>query len=383
MFPGMKKRMRRELEEARRVVVKLGTFVLTSADGELQASRLEDLVSQCAWLVKEEGKKVILVSSGAVGLGASALGREKVSRLTDKQAAAAVGQSLLMREYQLQFSRHQLVTGQILVTADDFAERRRYLSLRDTFERLLSWGVVPIVNENDPVSTMELKEDERTHSFGDNDLLSALVASKLGADLLLILTNVEGLFDSNPERNPGAQLIEKLEDFESLDRLNLKGQSAYGRGGVTSKIEAARLASLGGVNTIISSGIRPSAILECPGTLVPSRIRLPDRKRWIGLSSGFGGVLEINAGAAEALLRRNASLLPSGITGVRGSFRANEVVSIETAEGREIGRGIVWLSSDQVSRIQGRHSSEIPEQIGDVGHDEVIHRDHLVMFGEA
>ena len=375
--------MRKELEEARRVVIKLGTYVLTSPDGGIAASRLGDLVSQCAWLVKEAGKKVIVVSSGAVGLGRDALGRGRLANLTDKQACAAVGQSLLMREYQREFSRHGLTTGQILVTADDFADRSRYLSLRDTFDRLLLWDVVPVVNENDPVSTMELREDERTHSFGDNDLLSALVASKLGADLLLILTNVDGVFDSNPDRNPDARLIERLDDFEALRALNLKGQSAYGRGGVTSKIEAARLASFGGVNTVIASGLRPSAILECAGTLVPSRVRPPGRKRWIGLSSGCGGVIEVNRGAAEALIRKNASLLPSGVTAVRGSFSANEVVSIETEHGREIGRGIAWFSSEEIARIQGCHTREIAARLGAAEHHEVIHRDYLVIFGET
>ena len=374
--------MRKELEDARRVVIKLGTYILTSPDGGLASARLDDLVAQCGWLVNEAGKKVILVSSGAVGLGRSALELERLTSLADKQVCAAVGQSLLMNRYQRQFSRHGLTTGQLLVTADDFADRRRYLSLRDTFERLLSLDVVPIVNENDSVSTLELKEDERTHSFGDNDLLSALVASKLQADVLLILTNVEGVFDSNPDKNPDARLIDRLDDFDALQKLNLKGQSAYGRGGVTSKIEAARLASYSGVNTIIASGLGPSAILECVGTLVPSRVRLPERKRWIGLSSGFGGVIEVNPGAADALTQENASLLPSGIIAVRGSFSANEVVSIETQQGREIGRGIVGFSSEDVARIQGCHSREIASRLGEEGPSEVIHRDHLVIFGE-
>jgi len=374
--------MRQELEEARRVVVKLGTWVLTAEDGGIASSRLEDLVSQSASLVRQ-GKKVIVVSSGAVGLGRNAMKRPHLTGLTDKQACAAVGQSLLMKEYQREFEVHGLVAGQILVTSDDFADRRRYLSLRDTFERLLSWGVVPVVNENDPVSTMELKEDERTHSFGDNDLLSAIVASKLGADLLLILTNVAGVFDSNPEKNPEAHLIEQLDDFGKIRQLKLDGQSAYGRGGVNSKIEAARLASYGGVNTIITSGLVPNAILECRGTLVPSRQRLPDRKRWIGLSSGYGGVIEVNRGAAEALAGGRASLLPSGVTGVRGTFRANEVVSIETEDGREIGRGIASFSSGEISRIQGCHSREITVRLGGEGPEEVIHRDHLVIFSEA
>jgi glutamate 5-kinase len=375
--------MRKELEQARRVVIKLGTYVLTSPEGGLASSRLEDLVAQCAWLANEAGKKVILVSSGAVGLGKGALEMDRLVSLADKQACAAVGQSLLMNEYQRQFSRHGMTTGQLLVTADDFADRRRYLSLRDTFERLLALDVVPIVNENDSVSTFELKEDERTHSFGDNDLLSALVASKLEADVLLILTNVEGVFDSNPDKNPDARLIDRLDDFEQLRRLNLKGQSAYGRGGVTSKVEAARLASYGGVNTIVASGLKPAAILECTGTLVPSRVRLSERKRWIGLSSGFGGVIEVNPGAADALTQQNASLLPSGIVAVRGSFSANEVVSIETEQGREIGRGIVGFSSEDVARIQGCHTRDIAERLGEGGPEEVIHRDHLVIFSEA
>jgi glutamate 5-kinase len=152
---------------------------------------------------------------------------------------------------------------------------------------------------------------------------------------------------------------------------------------VTSKIEAARLASLSGVDTIIASGMVPGAILEARGTLVPSRVRLSDRKRWIGLSSGFGGILEINRGAADALMTQNASLLPAGVTAVRGSFRANEVVSIETEQGREIGRGIVWFSSEEIARIRGRHSSEIASELGQNGPEEVIHRNHLVIFGEA
>jgi glutamate 5-kinase len=374
--------MRQELEVASRIVVKIGTYVLTgSSDGGLATSRLGDLVSQCGRLVNDHGKKVILVSSGAVGLGRSVLALDKLASLSDKQACAAVGQSLLMNEYQRRFRDHGLTTGQLLVTADDFAERRRYLSLRDTFERLLSLNVVPIVNENDSVSTAELVEDERTHSFGDNDLLSALVASKLGADVLLILTNVEGIFDSNPDKNPDARLIETLDDFDALGRLGLRGQSAYGRGGVASKVEAARLASYGGVSTIIASGLAPSAILECSGTLVPSRVRLPDRKRWIGLSSGFGGVIEVNPGAAHALTRQNASLLPSGIIAVRGSFTANEVVSIETEHGKEIGRGISAFSSDDIAQIQGCHTREIAGRLGEVRPAEVIHRDHLVIFG--
>lgn len=374
--------MRKEMQHAQRVVIKLGTRLLTKEDGAVAVPRLGKLVSQCAHLVQEEGKKIILVSSGAVGLGRISLGIEKLSDVSAKQACAAVGQGLLMQRYQRSFARHDLMTAQLLVTADDFSDRRRYLNLRDTFERLLSYNVIPIVNENDSVSTMELQEDSRTHSFGDNDLLSALVASKLGADLLLILTDVDGIYDSNPKINPDAKPIGELDDFDSLKKLELKGQSAYGRGGVTSKIEAARLASLCGVSTVIASGLKKDAILECAGTLVRPKLRLKGRQRWIGLSSGFGGVVQVNPGAVEALIKKKASLLPSGVTGVRGRFRANEVVSVETEQGREIGRGIVYFSSRQIAKIQGCHSREISEKLGATDHQEIIHRDHLVIFGE-
>ena len=375
--------MRKEMKEAERVVVKLGTHLLTKEDGSVASLRLGNLVSQCAQLVQQEGKKVILVSSGAVGLGRSALGIDKLSDLSAKQACAAVGQGLLMYEYQEQFARHGLMTAQLLVTADDFSDRRRYLNLRETFERLLSYDVIPIVNENDSVSTMELREDERTRSFGDNDLLSALVASKLGADLLLILTNVDGVYDANPNKNPEAKRIEQVEDADALRKFPLKGQSVYGRGGMTSKIEAARLASLGGVNTVIASGFKENAILDCAGTLVMSRLKLKDRQKWIGLSSGFGGVVQVNSGAAAALIERQASLLPSGVVGVRGSFGANEVVSVETEHGSEIGRGIVYFSAEEIVQIQGCHSREISEKLGSTDRQEVIHRDHLVIFGES
>lgn len=375
--------MREQIANAERILIKLGTKVLTNQDGRIATDRLSSLVAQCARLVKKEGKQLILVSSGAVGMGRSALGMAKVKDLPAKQACAAVGQILLMKEYQGLFAEHDLMTGQILVTADDFSHRQRYLNLHDTFEYLLSCGVIPVANENDTVSTMELQEDSRTHSFGDNDLLSALIASKLGVDLLLILTDVDGIYDDNPKKDPDAQVIEEIDDFDKITKLGLRGQSVYGRGGVSSKIEAVRLASLGGVSTVIASGFKQDAILNCKGTFVGPRLKLGDRKRWIGFSSGFEGVLVINSGAAEALIEKKASLLPTGILSVRGSFSAEEVVRVETEDGRELGRGITYFSSDQIAQIRGLHSSEISKKLGSASHEEVIHRDHLVVFGEA
>ena len=375
-------RVRRELEVAQKVVIKLGTHILTRDDGSIATARLRSLVRQCAQLAAS-GKSIVLVSSGAVGLGRSTLGIQDVRETMTKQACAAVGQSLLMREYQRLFARHNLVTAQLLVTANDFSDRQRYLTLRGTFEKLLSYDVVPVVNENDSVSTMEIKEDTQTHSFGDNDLLSALVASKLGADFLLILTNVDGVYDSNPHENPDAARIESLDDFAWVKRLGMKGQSSYGRGGMISKIEAARLASYSGVHTVIASGLRRNAILNSGGTLVASRLKLSDRKRWIGLSSGYRGVVRVNSGAAQALTGTNASLLPSGVIEVQGTFEANDVISVETSEGHEIGRGISYFSSDEVRRIQGCHSREISARLGGTSRQEVIHRDHLVIFVEG
>ena len=374
--------MRPELEQAQKVVIKFGTYILTQDDGTMASARLRSLVGQCARLV-EGGKSIVLVSSGAVGLGRSALGLKDVHDTTAKQVCASVGQSLLMKEYHRLFARHGLTTAQLLVTAREFSDRQRYLNLREIFEQLMSHNVVPIVNENDTVSTMGVKEDVRTHSFGDNDLLSALVASKLGADLLMILTNVEGVYDSNPHENPDARLIKSLDDFDAVRQLGLRGQSAYGRGGITSKIEAARLASFGGVQTVIGSGLQRNAILNCKGTLVPSKFKLRDRKHWIGLSSGFGGVIRVNLGAVDALINSNASLLAAGVIKVLGNFSANEVVSVETSDGQEIGRGIVYFSSDEVKQIQGCHSREITAKLGNSDHQEVIHRDHLVIFGES
>lgn len=377
--------------EAKRLVLKLGTQVVTdAASGRVAQERLEDIVDHSARWVRD-GKEVILVTSGAVGLGKTQLKLSGPLDLPGKQACAAVGQGLLMHAYQELFSRHGLTTAQLLLTAEDFSSRARYLNLQKTLERLLSLGVVPIINENDPVATAELEEDQDTKSFGDNDKLSALVAGKLAADLLILLTNVEGLYTEDPRQNPQSERISVIQRFEDLTHIRLEGLSEGGRGGMASKLEAARIAAISGVATVITSGLEVGALGRIfgspeafPGTLILPYREVPSgKKRWIGLASGYSGVVVVNDGARKALTERFSSLLPVGITAVRGDFQPHDVVSVQDEAGTEIGRGIAQFSAEDTRSVMGRPGYEIPQRLGQPdASEEVIHRDNLVIFSE-
>ncbi|MDX2084936.1 MAG: glutamate 5-kinase [Candidatus Melainabacteria bacterium] len=381
------------LKGARRVVVKLGTQLLVRPDGELAIARLASLVEQCADL-KKQGREVIIVTSGAVGLGLQALGLHPAAlTLTDKQACAAVGQSLLMNTYRELFRHYGLSTAQILLTAANFADRHHYVSLQKTMARLLELNVVPIVNENDAVSTVELAEDTVTRSFGDNDKLSALVAGKLSADVLVILTNVEGIYTDNPFKNPQAEKISQIDSLEQLNQIRMDGQSQLGRGGMSSKIEAVRVAAICGVHTVVASGLTPDVLRQIfdskasesmPGTLVVGHAEgLSGRKRWIGLASGYSGVVMVNDGAKRALQETAASLLPVGVVQVHGDFRPRQVVSIQDVDGHELGRGVVNFSADEVRRVMGHGSQSLAERLGyPVEHDVIVRRDNLVIYEE-
>jgi glutamate 5-kinase len=373
--------------QAKRIVLKLGTQIVIRENGALAGDRLADLVGECAALISE-GKELLVVSSGAVGLGRQALNlKEAKLTLPEKQACAAVGQNLLMDVYRDLFGRHGFITAQLLLTALDFSDRKRYLNLRETLEKLLELKVIPIINENDTVSTTELEED-KTKSFGDNDKLSAIVASKLGADLLAILTNVDGIYTENPLVNPEAKLIPVIEGFEQLRDIITDGKSTYGRGGMTSKVEAAKIAAISGVHTLITSGLKGNA-LDClknggrhTGTMVVAKNAIPGRKRWLGLASGYSGVVRVNEGAKRALVEHHASLLPSGIVGVQGDFQPRQVVSIQDEEGTELGRGLIHFSAEDTRKIQGRQSKEIAVLIENSTEEVVIHRDNLVIYQE-
>ncbi len=375
--------------QAKRIVIKLGTQIVIQEDGSLAEDRLHSLISQCAQLVCE-GRNVLLVSSGAVGLGRQVLNlKEPKLALAEKQACAAVGQNLLMDLYRESFEKHQLVTAQLLLTALDFSDRQRYLNLKETFKKLLDFGVIPVINENDTVSITEIQED-KTKSFGDNDKLSALVASKLDADLLIILTNVAGIYTQNPLTHPDAALIPIIEGFEQLKEIGLDGKSMYGRGGMATKVEAAKIASMSGVHTLIASGLTENILLDAcqgkdiPGTWIMAQNAIPGRKRWLGLASGYNGVVVVNDGAKQALVSKGASLLPIGIVDVQGDFQSRQIVSIQDEDGIELGRGLIHFSAQETRQIQGQQSQEISKILGlnDLDHEVVIHRDNLVIYQE-
>ena len=367
-----------ETEHLRRIVIKLGTQLLV---GEAAESRLRAIVAEAAKL-RAGGTQIVFVSSGAVGLGRTLLGLDSGS-LEDKQACAAVGQSRLMALYEKLFATHSSPVAQVLLTAHDFSDRERYLNLRNTFERLLELSVVPIVNENDVVSTAGIAEDSASRSFDDNDRLSALVAAKLDAEALIILTNVDGVFDADPGAVADAKLIRTIQSFADLETIRTDGQSEHGRGGMTTKLAAGRIAALCGVKTVISSGFIPkpieNALTGAVGTTIMPQGALPGRKRWIGLSSGFQGVVVVNDCAEEVLLKGGTSLLPVGVVDVQGDFEPPAVVSVQNERGVEIGRGLVSMSAETARCARGKQSAEISLRAGEKA--ELIHRDNLVMFG--
>jgi glutamate 5-kinase len=366
-----------------RIVIKLGTQIVLE-NGAFAKKRLTSIIDTCS-AYREKNKQFIFVSSGAVGLGRAVLNLASKLTLQQKQACAAVGQGLLMNCYRELFG--SWMTAQLLLTTDDFSRRSHYLNLKHTLESLLELGVAPIINENDTVSTMELAEEGRIKSFGDNDKLSALVAGKLGADKLIILTDVEGVFTESPKDNPKALKIDVIDTFQKLSSIKFGASSSGGRGGMQSKLDAARVAAICGVQTIIASGFDEQTIPkilggESVGTLVLPQSVIPGRKRWIGLSSGSSGNVIINEGAKKALIEKRASLLPSGVIGCEGEFKAQEVVSIVDEQGVEIGRGIINFSVKDTRKIQGKHSREVAQLTGQSTFDVVIGRDNLVVFEE-
>lgn len=376
------------LDSCQRIVIKLGTSVVSGAFGSVERGRLDLIVRDVANL-RESGRECLLVSSGAVGLGRKLLNQHERNDLALRQACASVGQNLLMTTYQKLFATYGLTVGQVLVTSDDLADRTRYLNLRAMLSELLALGVVPIMNENDSVSTMELQEHGREKIFGDNDQLSALVASKLGADALILLTDVDGVYDRNPRTTRGARKIRRIEDLDELKTIDPTGKSLQGRGGIMSKLKAVQLASMSGVVSIIASGFQEDVIRllfspegEDVGTHIMPKKKLSARRQWIGFSSGVEGSLTINQGAQQALEESMASLLSVGITEARGQFSAGQVVSIQNEAGIEIGRGIVSYSSEEIGKVTGRKSSEMARLLQRQGPQEIVHRDRLIVFRE-
>ncbi|CAA0116404.1 Glutamate 5-kinase [Zhongshania aliphaticivorans] len=372
---------RRGLKACKRVVVKIGSALLTNDGRGLYAEGLDAWVAQLAAL-RASGREVVLVSSGAVAEGMTRLGwRERPDNLHKLQAAAAVGQMGLVHAYETRFSTHGLKTAQILLGHDDISARDRYLNARGTLLTLLELGVVPVVNENDTVVTDEIR-------FGDNDTLAALVANLIDADTLVILTDQRGLFEEDPRSNPNAKLISEasVED-RALDVMVGGAAGSLGRGGMLTKLRAARLASRSGANTVIVGG-REERVLdrifdaEDLGTLLLSKEPpITARKKWLAGQLQLRGTVQVDDGAARVLRQQGRSLLPVGVVAVVGQFSRGDLVKCVDGQGNEVARGLVNYCADDARRLLGQSSSKIVEILGFVGEPELIHRDNLVVSG--
>ncbi len=373
---------RARVAAARRVVVKVGTNVVMADDGTLALGRLYGLIEAVAG-ERRHGREMVVVSSGAVGLGAQRLdlaGRPKTLAL--KQACAAIGQGRLMSIWSEAFEKVGVIAAQVLLTEDDFSSRSRYLALRATLEELLSLGVVPVLNENDTVGTTEL-EASAGHVFGDNDKLSALVASKIGADLLVILSDVDGLHTANPARNRSARRIPVVAEVNSEVRALAEGAGARGRGGMATKLEAAAIATASGALAVVASG-RRSGILEeilagsDAGTLFLPKSTLSGKRRWIAWAALPSGAIHVNDGARAALVSGKASLLPAGVVHIDGEFEKGDVVRILGSDGAEFARGQVNYGRDEAARLVGRRSGEAPAGVPK-GYDALVTRNNVVV----
>ncbi len=362
------------------IVVKIGTSSLTQETGQIAIATIASLVETLSNL-RSQGHRVVLVSSGAVGVGCARLNlRERPRKMALKQAVAAVGQGRLMRIYDDLFSNLQQAIAQVLLTRRELVERNTYVNASNTFRELLDLGVIPIVNENDTIAVEELK-------FGDNDTLSALVASLVQADWLFLLTDVDRMYSADPKTVPDAQPI-KLVSSGEFDQLQVDAGSSgsqWGTGGMATKLAAARIATSTGVRTVITQGKKPQNILDILqgkdlGTQFEPQPRTDNaRKRWITYGLIPMGKLYLDRGAVKALTHQGTSLLPAGITAIEGEFSTSDAVQLCNQEGIELGRGLVNYNSSEIEQIKGLHSTEIASILGYDSADTVVHRNNLVM----
>jgi len=363
----------RDFSKAKRIVVKIGTNVLTK-DGGVDAGYVRRVAGQISSLVGE-GRQMLIVSSGAIGMGAGRLELEgAVKGMKMRQACAAIGQPLLMAEWRKSFLRHGITVAQVLLTTEVLNNRKTYLNLRNSIETLLGLGVVPVLNENDSVST-----DEIGTAFGDNDKLSALVASKIDADLLIMLSDIDALYDRNPRKFADARAIPAVFEITPKIVKNAKGKgSKYATGGMKTKLEAARIASNAGCRIVLANGrlkdvVRRIICGEEIGTVFMPKRRLSNRSRWI-LNSAAAGTIRIDAGAMRAL-RNRKSLLPSGVASVEGSFEVGDVVMLN-----DNAKAVTNLSSSQLKALAGKHSSEIRKILGPKHRDVVAIPEDIVIY---
>lgn len=363
----------------RRIVVKVGTSSLVDGAGSLDRDKMAALTRQLAAL-RQQGRDVILVSSGAIRAGMERLGMTVRPRnIPEQQASAAIGQSLLMQTYADLLQGCGVITAQVLLTRDDFHHRVRYLNARNTLYTLLRLGCLPVVNENDTVAVEEIR-------FGENDTLSALVAASVDADLLINLSDVDGLFDADPRAGGECRLIEEVPGITpEIEQLAGGTHGICGSGGMRSKIDAAKIAVSSGVRMVIANASRPNVVVDVAdghniGTrFLSNPVGLSQWKRWVAFGKGVKGSVVINEGARKMVVERGKSLLAAGVVGCDGSFQVGDLVAVVDEHSRQVARGLVNYCAAEVRLIQGKRSSEIEKILGHKDFDEVIHRDNLVL----
>lgn len=377
------------ITKAKRIVFKFGTNILRNEDKEISLSRIYTFIEDIAKL-KKHGKEPIIVTSGAVGLGAKRLSVDSSESMSVKQACAAVGQSRLMSIYEDGFDKYGIITAQILLTEEDFTHRRKYLSLHDTLNTLINLGTIPVINQNDTVSTEELDfyQDAFQVCFSDNDKLSALVASELDADLLVILSDINGLYDDNPKQNPNAKKISVVKEINEEIIQYAHEASQGGRGGMKTKLKAMQVITRSGATGIIANGKEPHIIQrlfnpedkEQLGTTFLPTENLANKKRWIAYATNIQAQITVNDGAKKALTQEYKSLLPIGVLNIEGDCQKGDIVSILDTQGNEFARGMVNYNCSDCKRIIGHHSDDILGILGYKNYDAIITRDNIALL---
>ncbi|GAA3371480.1 glutamate 5-kinase [Streptomyces sannanensis] len=369
---------RQGISEARRIVVKVGSSSLTTAEGGLDADRVDALVDALAKARSGGEKEIVLVSSGAIAAGLAPLGlRRRPKDLARQQAAASVGQGLLVARYTASFARYGVRVGQVLLTTDDTSRRAHYRNACRTLDQLLDMGAVPVVNENDTVATDEIR-------FGDNDRLAALVAHLVRADVLVLLSDVDGLYDGDPSR-PGSTRIDEVRGPADLEGVSIgsAGKAGVGTGGMVTKVEAARIAAAAGVPVVLTSASQAADAVagRTTGTYFhPTGRRSADRLLWLQHASTPQGALMLDDGAVRAVVQRRTSLLPAGIAGVEGEFSAGDPVELRDTRGRAVARGLVNFDAREIPQLIGRSTRELARELGPGYEREVVHADDLVVL---
>lgn len=370
---------REQIKDAKRIVVKVGTSTLLYPNGKINLYRIEHLARELSDLASQ-GREVILVTSGAIGAGMVRMGlSERPDSMQEKQALASVGQVLLMHLYDKFFTEYGQVAGQVLLTKENFANHNQYINARNTLMAMLKSGIIPVINENDAVTVSEVK-------IGDNDTLSATVAAIVDADVLIILSDIDGVYDANPQTHPEAKLLSEIKEITSgVEAMAGGAGSAVGTGGMATKIEAAKIATAAGVTMFIASGGENGMLGriiagEDVGTVFPPKdAHLRARKGWLAFGKRISGILVVDEGCVKAL-KKGSSLLAAGILATEGEYTAGSTVRVLTADYQEIARGTIAYDAAAVAKIKGRKTSDFTDILDGEIHDEVIHRDNMVLM---